>query len=184
MHFVPEREQNKIPEVEEDEEDEYANTTIPKFNCLGDDTVTRLSFPKESFVKNMFLKSYDDNGEDNLEFPPYQISHGTLNIPAVANFVFNQSKKNVQILVTCLKTPRKFVHKGKFYEMRKQITDLLHFLRCGKGIVLRQVDDGKRLEGFRKFLNYMFSEKVLNMIYVAVSSRGNDVSFYNLIFYL
>lgn len=154
-------------------EEEPANNT-PEFDCSGEDSVKRLEFSRKTFIRNIFLRNYDDFEMQNLEFPPYKISLSMLNISSVADFVFNQCRMNVQVLLACLSSTSKMEHKSSFYELRKQITSLMHMMRSGKSTVLQRIEG--RLNVFRTFLDRICTEKFIKMFFMASHSRGNEVS--------
>lgn len=135
----------------------------------------RIEFSRKTFIKNMFLRTYDDFEMKSLEFPPYTISLNMLNISSVADFAFKICRMNVQVLLACLSNNNKIAHKQRFYEMRKQITSLLHMMRSGKNTFLNQMES--RLSLFRTFLTRFFTEKFIKLFFMATHSRGNEVSF-------
>lgn len=168
-HFIT----ASVEDVDIPLEQEPANNT-PEFDCMGEDSVKRMEFSRKTFIKNMFLKSYDDFEMTSLEFPPYRISLNMLNIASVADFVFNQCRMNVQVLLACLSSASKMEHKSSFYDLRKQITSLMHMMRSGKTVTLQKTEG--RLNDFRTFLNRIFSERFIKMFFMASHSRGNEVS--------
>ncbi|KAL5286260.1 MMS22L family protein [Megaselia abdita] len=156
---------------EADRISEEPSNNTPEFDCLGEDSVKRIEFSRKTFTRNMFLKNYDDFEINILEFPPYKVSENMFNISSVSDFVFNQCRINVQILLSCLSS--KMEHKSSFYELRKQITTLMHMMRSGKATVLHQTEG--RMNVFRTFLNRIFTEKFIKLFFMANHSRGNEI---------